>query len=65
MRNCGLLDVVFVLDRSGSIYGDWDEVVKFTYDTVNLLNIGPQDTRVGVISFSNNIIVDIPIGANT
>ncbi|XP_067673461.1 collagen alpha-1(XXI) chain-like isoform X2 [Haliotis asinina] len=46
-------DVVFVLDSSASISAeDFHKQIEFTSDVVDLFDIGPQKTRVGVILFS-------------
>ena len=49
------MDLVFVLDSSGSI-GDtnYDNVLKFVTDTVSQLDIGPSATQIGLVIFSGN-----------
>jgi len=58
--SCGV-DIVFVLDSSGSIrdnnpsdgsYDNWDLMVEFVYDVTNRLDF--SDTRVGLIMFAND-----------
>ena len=45
---------MLVLDESGSIgQEDFDSVREFALRYVNSLTIGPNDNRVGVITFSN------------
>ncbi len=49
------IDLYFVLDSSGSVgSGNFQLMKNFVYDTVNGFDIGPEDTRVGVISFSSD-----------
>ena len=48
------IDLVFVLDSSRSIGMDgWDIIREFTVNVTNFLTIGPDDSLVGVITFSN------------
>ncbi len=57
----GTADIVFVVDRSGSICNDetvfecdnWDLVLNFMENMVGELTIGSDATRVGVISYGN------------
>lgn len=51
------LDLVFVLDGSGSIgLSDFRQTLQFVKDTVNNYEIGPDQTRVGVIQYSSSVI---------
>ena len=54
-RTCDMnADVFFLLDVSGSVGGEHFETVKnFTKDFVRRVKIGPNDTQVGVITFSD------------
>ena len=53
------LDLVFVIDSSGSINfagaGNWDRVLKFVNDIVSKRVIGPTATRVGVVRYSTEV----------
>jgi hypothetical protein len=52
------MDVMFVLDTTGSLgQGGWDNVVQFTKDAVNALEMGPNFARVGVAMFDKNAYV--------
>ena len=49
------IDLYFVLDSSGSVGASNFELMKtFAYNVVNGFDIGPEDTQVGVISFSSS-----------
>ena len=53
------IDLYFVLDRSGSVGSNNYELMKtFAYDIVNGFDIGPDDTQVGIISYSSNARFD-------
>ncbi|KAL4227529.1 von Willebrand factor (vWF) type A domain [Mactra antiquata] len=55
-ENCNrtLADLVFVLDSSGSLgFQNFANVKSFAIDIVNYLDIGPNFTKVGVITYSN------------
>ena len=49
------IDIYFVMDESGSV-GDnnYDLMKQFVYNTSNEFDIGPDDTQVGVISYSSS-----------
>ena len=65
------IDLVFVLDDSGSICdadsnfvygrdstcGNWGFIKQFVYTIVNGMNIGPSATMVGVVRFDSNAAV--------
>ena len=56
------LDVIFVLDSSGSIgAGDFESVRMFTKDVVEQLDIGSDKTRVGLITFSTSATVQFSL----
>ena len=49
------IDIYFVMDESGSVGSSNYQLMKqFVYDTVNGFDIGPDDTQVGVISYSTS-----------
>ena len=48
------IDIYFVLDESGSVgFSNYQMMKQFVYNTVNDFDIGPDDTQVGVISYSS------------
>lgn len=53
---CGLADIVFVIDSSGSIDdtdpGNWRLVLDFIVDFVDNLDIGEDGARVGMVVYS-------------
>lgn len=49
-------DVVFLLDSSSSIWGpDFRRMIKFVEDVVSMFQIGPNATRVGLVTYNDNI----------
>ena len=51
------IDIYFVLDESGSVGSNNYQLTKqFVYDTVNEFDIGPEETQVGVISYSSSVV---------
>jgi len=53
-----VVDVVFVIDSSGSIRAanvgnvdNWQLILNFTQDLVGLFNVGPAQTHVGCVEF--------------
>ena len=56
------LDLIFVLDSSGSIGADNYELMKqFAIKISSAFVIGPANTQVGVIIFSNGASVEFPL----
>ena len=47
------MDLVFVLDSSNSVQNFWPLVLNFVQYIVNILDIGPNNVRVGIVRFSN------------
>ncbi|XP_062611775.1 collagen alpha-1(XIV) chain-like [Saccostrea cucullata] len=51
-----LRDVVFVLDKSGSVQqDDFDEAVDFVYNVTKWLTIGPSNIQVSAVTFSTYV----------
>ena len=62
----GGLDLVFVLDVSGSITPPGFQLIRqFTEDLCMLLDIGAQKSLAGVILFSNTASVHFPVTQHT
>lgn len=63
------MDLVFVLDSSGSIEyyepGAYNRVLEFTYNFTSNLQIGPKDSQVGVIIFSREAEVQFTLNQYT
>lgn len=58
-------DVEFVLDSSGSIlFKDFRKQLQFTENLVDLFDIGSNKTRVGMVSFSTDVIPEFRLGEN-
>lgn len=48
-------DIIFVLDASGSVgASNFREVVEFTRNFINELEIGPNNTQVGVVVYASS-----------
>lgn len=63
--NTAGLDMVLVLDSSGSIGLDnFERLKNFTIQILSSFTIGPDDTRVGVIRFSTDASIVIPLGSS-
>nr|XP_060617457.1 integrin alpha-1 [Anolis sagrei ordinatus] len=48
------LDIVIVLDGSNSIY-PWESVTEFLNSLLKNMNIGPQQTQVGIVQYGENV----------
>lgn len=58
------MDVVFVLDESGSIWGPhFKQQLRFVQDLVDGFDIAPNGTRVGVETFGDSVRTIIELGA--
>ncbi|XP_029025166.1 ANTXR cell adhesion molecule 2b [Betta splendens] len=55
----GAFDIYFVLDRSGSVYGHWDEIYEFVEQLTNKF-VSPR-MRVSYIVFSAKAFVILPL----
>ena len=54
------MDIVFVIDASGSIRRERFQIVKdFVKDIVDEMEIGSDKTRVGVVSWSDNAKLEV------
>ncbi len=71
-----VIDLAFVVDASGSICENdqtfdnvqntcenWRSVLQFIRDAVSELTIGPSNAQVALIVYSNNAVVEWPLGA--
>jgi len=60
------IDLVFVLDSSGSIgRRRWSLILEFTVDVVNSLTIGPDDSLVAAIVFSRTVEFEFGLQVHT
>ena len=61
-----MVDIVFIVDSSGSIeeqvQGNWGRILLFIQILVSNLVIGPDDVRVGMVKFSNFGHVEFLLG---
>lgn len=54
------VDLVFVLDRSGSVPREgWAAITNFIYDMLHHFTVDANNTRVSVITYSSDVTVDI------
>jgi len=50
----GVIDLAFVLHSAGTVYPErWRYLTQFVIDIVKRLDVGPDRTRVAVITWSN------------
>ena len=55
------VDIGFVLDSSGSVStSNYQNMKTFVKDLTNFFTISPDETRVSVMSFSNDATIHIP-----
>ena len=60
VADCQQADLVFVLDKSGSIgLENWDTMIKFIITIVEAFTIGENDVRVGVLTFGGMAVPQI------
>ncbi|XP_010006921.1 PREDICTED: integrin alpha-1 [Chaetura pelagica] len=49
------LDIIIVLDGSNSIY-PWESVTAFLNSLLKNMDIGPQQTQVGIVQYGQNVV---------
>ena len=55
------MDLGFVLDNSGSVgYNNFQRIKLFVKDLTDYYMLGPEETRVSVMSFSSSAYIHIP-----
>jgi uncharacterized protein YegL len=58
------IDVIFVLDSSGSVgISNFQTMKTFVTNVISDFSIGPTKTRVGVINFASDVDESIPLGS--
>ncbi|OAF67831.1 Cochlin [Intoshia linei] len=64
------MDLAFIIDASGSIrdqnpsdgsFDNWNLMLQFLTKVVDALNVGGDEVRIGVVSFSEEGILEIPL----
>lgn len=56
-------NIMFLVDSSGSVRDDGFEKIKtFINDLVDTLNVAKDQSKIGVITFSDTATLDIPLG---
>uniref|UniRef100_A0A8D0GI95 Integrin alpha-1 n=1 Tax=Sphenodon punctatus TaxID=8508 RepID=A0A8D0GI95_SPHPU len=58
------LDIVIVLDGSNSIY-PWKSVTEFLNSLLQNMDIGPQDTQVGIVQYGENVTHEFNLNTYT
>lgn len=59
---CGIADLVFVLDSSGSLgEREWYETKQFVIDIIKALDVSFDETRVSVISYSTGVSLEFDL----
>lgn len=62
---CGAIDVVFVLDRTGSVAKFWVAVIEALKSTAYAISIASSgECRFALITFTDEITVDVPFSGN-
>ena len=60
-----IVDLVFVVDSSGSIrdnnpadgsFDNWALILQYVYDVVDFLDIGENANRIGLVAYSQNAV---------
>ncbi|CAB4036308.1 Hypothetical predicted protein, partial [Paramuricea clavata] len=58
------LDLGFILDNSGSVgFSNFERMKLYVKDLTDFYNLGPEETRVSVMSFSNSANIHIAFSA--
>jgi len=58
-----VIDIVFVVDNSASITAQWQNVKNFLKGLVSRFTLGPENSYVGIISYSDEAREYIPLGS--
>ncbi|XP_062984156.1 integrin alpha-1 [Elgaria multicarinata webbii] len=58
------LDIVIVLDGSNSIY-PWESVTEFLNSLLKNMDIGPQQTQVGIVQYGENVTHEFNLNTYT
>ncbi|XP_053153192.1 integrin alpha-1 isoform X2 [Hemicordylus capensis] len=58
------LDIVIVLDGSNSIY-PWESVTDFLNSLLKNMDIGPQETQVGIVQYGENVTHEFNLNTYT
>ena len=62
-RNC-TIDLVFVVDRSESMYNEWALVKQFLLEMVDAVMISNIQVKVGIVSYDNTAKVECYLSGN-
>uniref|UniRef100_A0A914W075 VWFA domain-containing protein n=1 Tax=Plectus sambesii TaxID=2011161 RepID=A0A914W075_9BILA len=63
---CGVHDVLFVVDSTGSVKDDYEKHKKFVLDVIDGLNVSPSAQQIGVVLYSSKLRqqIRIPLGTH-
>lgn len=58
-------EIFFIIDSSGSITGkDFNKEISFVQSVIKLFDIGKNKTRIGLVSFSHETYMELPLNNN-
>ena len=61
---CGLLDIIFVLDASGSVGSEnFNNLLNFVANLTSNLKVSPSETHVGVVRYTSSAQFVIELGS--
>lgn len=61
--DCRPFDLCFILDTSVSVSpSEWDDLRRFVITLIGTLSIGPLDTQIGIITYSDKASVSATLG---
>ena len=59
----GQVDLIFVLDSSGSVSSnEWENLQQFTSNVIGQFKLGPHDTQVGVVNYGSRAEILVELG---
>jgi hypothetical protein len=58
------LDVVFVIDSSGSVGGGWTNMMDFSADVAKKLAISKDSVHLGIVTFNDRSTTQLPLSSN-
>ena len=62
----GQVDLIFVLDSSGSVSSyEWEYLQQFTSNVIGQFTLGPRDTQVGVVNYGSRAEILVELGTPT
>ena len=60
------VDIAFVMDGSGSVTEpNWDVMKSYVMQFASWIDLGPDDSQIGVVTFGNDASLDIRLDDNS